>query len=410
MKVVVVDPSLFTLPYDAAFCRALARAGAEVDLVGRPLRPGENLAPTDFSFRPLFYGVSEKLRQPRPALKGLEHARGLATLARVIHRERPDIVHLQWLAVPLLDRPFLAATGGMTSLVFTAHNSGSFHDARNRLQEFGLGSALRRFAAILAHTEKTRAWLEARGIDSRRILSLPHPPLDLAADGSTEPVPPAEPGVVTVLLWGAIKPYKGLDVLVRAVLHHLPAELPLRAVVAGRPFMDLAPLHATIEAASRRDRFLFDLGFLSEARLAAWIRVADIVVFPYRTIDGSGALAATARFGKPIVASAIGIFAEEPARGLLELVPPGDPVALAARLRALILDPERRRAAGANTRRLAELLPTWDRFAAACLERYEQLRAERGPSSARSPSRAKGTLPPIDPASSRHQTRQPPRS
>lgn len=410
MKVLVVDPSLFTLPYDAAFCRALARAGAQVGLVGRPLRRNENLAPAEFSFRPLFYRASEALPHPPAALKGLEHARGLAALARLIRRDRPDIVHLQWLAVPLLDRPFLAATGGVTRLVFTAHNSGSFHDARSRLQALGLDGALRRFAAILAHTEKTRAWLEAQGVEPSRILLLPHPPLELAADGPAEPVPPAEPGVVTVLLWGAIKPYKGLDVLVRAVVHHLPAELPLRVVVAGRPFMDLAPLRAMIDAAPHRDRFRFDLGFLSEARLAAWIRAADIVVFPYRTVDGSGALAATARFGKPIVASAIGTFAEEPARGLLELVPSGDPAALAARLQALILDPERRRAAGANTRRLAQLLPSWDRFAAACLERYEQLLAERGPASAPSAGRARGSLRPLDPACSRHQTRQPPRS
>ena len=38
MKVFVVDPPLFTLPYDVHFSRALAAAGAEVELIGRPLR------------------------------------------------------------------------------------------------------------------------------------------------------------------------------------------------------------------------------------------------------------------------------------------------------------------------------------------------------------------------------------
>lgn len=273
MRVLMVDPFLFTLPYDAAFCRALARAGAAVRLVARPLRPGETLAPTDFSFRPLFYGVSEKLRQPRPALKGLEHAKGLAALARLIHRKRPDIVHLQWLAVPLLGRPFPAATGGVTNLVLTARN--------RRCAKPPPRAGPRWCSASVRGDPRPRRENPclARGPRYRSPAYLVAAPLAARArpDGSTEPVPSAEPGVATVLLWDAIEPYEGLDVLVRAVFHHLPADLPLRAVVAGRPLMDLAPLHATIEAASPHDRFLFDLGFLSEARLATWIRTADIV-------------------------------------------------------------------------------------------------------------------------------------
>lgn len=138
-------------------------------------------------------------------------------------------------------------------------------------------------------------------------------------------------------------------------------------MVAGRPFFDLAPLLAEIEASPWRDRFLFDLGFLPEARLAARIAAADIVVFPYREIDGSGALAATARFGKAIVATAVGTFAEPPARACLELVPPEDPAALAERSRTLIEVPARRAEAAARAARLGELLPSSERFAAACL-------------------------------------------
>ena len=37
----VIDPSLFTAPYDAALVAALRRAGVDAELVGRPLRAGE---------------------------------------------------------------------------------------------------------------------------------------------------------------------------------------------------------------------------------------------------------------------------------------------------------------------------------------------------------------------------------
>ncbi|MEJ5231636.1 MAG: glycosyltransferase [Geminicoccaceae bacterium] len=391
MNVLVVDPSLFTLPYDRAFCGALAAAGAEVTLVGRPLRALETIEPRGFTFLPLFYRRSERSGRGG-ILKGLEHAAGLLSLARLIDRVRPDIVHVQWLALPLLDRLLLAAADSATRLIMTAHNSGSVHLAQSRLQSLGLRGALSRFAAIVVHTEKTRAWLGGQGIPADRILLLPHPPLDLPDADGREPLPPAAPGTVTVLFWGAIKPYKGLDLLVRAVLDHLLPEVELRVVVAGRPFFDLAPLLAEIEASAWRDRFVFDLGFLPEARLAARIAAADIVVFPYREIDGSGALAATARFGKAIVATAVGTFAEPPARDCLELVPPEDPAALAERLRTLIEVPARRAEAAARAARLAELLPSWERFAAACLALYERTLERRSlgtsrPSLARSPER-----------------------
>jgi hypothetical protein len=39
LKVLVVDQSFFGLLYDVQFSAALAAAGADVTLVGRPLRP-----------------------------------------------------------------------------------------------------------------------------------------------------------------------------------------------------------------------------------------------------------------------------------------------------------------------------------------------------------------------------------
>lgn len=406
MRVLMVDPFLFTLPYDAAFCRALARAGAAVRLVARPLRPGETLAPTDFSFRPLFYGVSEKLRQPRPALKGLEHAKGLAALARLIHRKRPDIVHLQWLAVPLLGRPFPAATGGVTNLVLTARN--------RRCAKPPPRAGPRWCSASVRGDPRPRRENPclARGPRYRSPAYLVAAPLAARArpDGSTEPVPSAEPGVATVLLWDAIEPYEGLDVLVRAVFHHLPADLPLRAVVAGRPLMDLAPLHrrsrphrpttASCSTSASSPRLGWPPG--SGPRTSS--------AFPYRTIDGSSA----ARHDGAVRQADRRERDRDLRRGAGARAPGARPAGRSGAARGPPPSIDSRPGAASRGRRqhlrLAELLPSWERFAVACLERYEQQCAERDPPAARSPGRTTESLRPIDPASSRHQTRQPPRS
>ena len=61
MKVAVLDPSLFTIPYDAALCDALAEAGAELRLYGRGFRAGESM-PGRTRVIPHFYVASERLR------------------------------------------------------------------------------------------------------------------------------------------------------------------------------------------------------------------------------------------------------------------------------------------------------------------------------------------------------------
>ena len=76
------------------------------------------------------------------------------------------------------------------------------------------------------------------------------------------------------------------------------------------------------------------LRFVSGAELAGAFRAADLVVLPYREIDQSGVLFTALAFGKPMLLTAVGGFPEIAATGAAELVPPGDPDALAQRAHA----------------------------------------------------------------------------
>ena len=61
-RVALVDPSLFTLPYDAALAAALAAEGADVSLWGRPLRQGEVFDDPRVDWQPRFFVREERLR------------------------------------------------------------------------------------------------------------------------------------------------------------------------------------------------------------------------------------------------------------------------------------------------------------------------------------------------------------
>src|SRR3954471_16248140 len=117
MRVVLADPPAFTPPYDHELAAALARAGADVQLVTSRFRFGETPAPEGYTRREIFYPLSTRLfrrSRLRLPLKVAEHPFGVAALRAL----RADVLHLQWL-VPELDlrlfRPHLPS-------VFTAHD------------------------------------------------------------------------------------------------------------------------------------------------------------------------------------------------------------------------------------------------------------------------------------------------
>src|SRR6476646_3179724 len=108
MRVVLADPPAFTPPYDHALASALARAGADVELVTSPFRFGAAPEADGYRRTELFYPVSSRVfrrSRLRIPVKLLEHPVGLARL-----RHRPaDVVHLQWLSAPELDDRLLRA-------------------------------------------------------------------------------------------------------------------------------------------------------------------------------------------------------------------------------------------------------------------------------------------------------------
>src|SRR5262249_21726010 len=102
MRVVVADPPAYTPPYDRALSAALARRGVEVELVTSRFRFGAVAAPDGYDAREWFYPLSSRLpgTRLRLSVKAFEHPFGMARLALA----KPDVLHVQWLGVPELDR------------------------------------------------------------------------------------------------------------------------------------------------------------------------------------------------------------------------------------------------------------------------------------------------------------------
>jgi glycosyltransferase involved in cell wall biosynthesis len=113
---------------------------------------------------------------------------------------------------------------------------------------------------------------------------------------------------------------------------------------------------------------------VDEAEVAAYFAEADIIVLPYRRIDQSGVLMVALAFGKPIVASRVGGFAETLQDGVHGfLVEPGNVESLAQALTRLLSDDELRARMASAVERLAGEELLWSNIAKQTVRLYQTL-------------------------------------
>jgi glycosyltransferase involved in cell wall biosynthesis len=395
MRVHVVDPSAYTPPYDHALCRALAATGADVELFTSRFAYGEAPPAEGYERRELFYrlahrGAAEGTRsRAGQALKLVEHVPDMLRYRRAARAA--DVVHFQWLTVQPLDVHLLPRRRRTESktrpprpkLVLTAH------DVLPREPRPGQLAAQRRlyerFDAVVVHSEYGRGRLHELGVDPDRVHVIPHGALTYLAEVAQAPL---EDGLSfhaegpVAMLFGLLRPYKGLDVLLRAWRGTASdggdgsegeagegigiegAEL----WVVGMPRYDIA---AVIDAAPASVRLV--PRFIPDAELGVYFRRADLVVLPYLEADQSGVLFTALAFGKPLLLSDVGGFPEMVACGAARTVPAGDPDALRTALRELLADPAARSAMADRARAAVAGPYSWERIARAHTKLYERL-------------------------------------
>ena len=346
MRVVLADPPAFTPAYDHELAAALARAGADVELVTSHFRFGEAPAPDGYARRELFYPLSSRLfhrSKLRLPLKVAEHPLGLAAL----RARGGDVLHLQWL-VPELDRRLFRPRRRRSSRRTTCCRGGP------RARGSCGVTCCARFDRVVVHSARGRETLAELGVDAA---SHPHP------------VFPSDPvrrdDGRTVLAFGVIRPYKGLGDAIEGA-----RRAEARLIVAGDPLEPMGPYRAAAHGLDVDWR----LGYLSQPEVDRALGEATLAVFPYRPeLDQSGALLRALGAGVPAVAYDVGGVAEPVALfGAGRVVPAGDLEAFAAAIRELLDDPDALEAARAGARRArAEL--TWDASARAHLALYEEI-------------------------------------
>jgi glycosyltransferase involved in cell wall biosynthesis len=209
-------------------------------------------------------------------------------------------------------------------------------------------SVLERADLLVTHAPAQARELGGLGLGGRPRLELFHPRFvaaDLAPSPGTAEVTGfraslGDPELV-LLCFGAVRPYKGFDLAVRA-LARLPEERRPALLIAGRFWHGADDYRRLVaELGLERSVRLVDR-YVDDGEAALFFAAADGVVLPYRSASQSGVVQLAFAYGRPVVAAAVGGLPDAVADGVDGLLcPPNDVVALTAALDQFAVERER---------------------------------------------------------------------
>ena len=296
---------------------------------------------------------------------------GALRLGLELWRHRHDSIHVQSFRVTAFEAPlYFLLRPWLRNLVITAHNAVPHEAARWHRGFFERWYRLVDRIHVLSSYARDRLIAEF-GVPEWKLLLTPmgncedfvvEHPIDTGAACRSSLGIPQDARVV--LFFGLIRRYKGVDRLLAAFELLAKAE-EIYLVIAGTTAPDLArELEATIERSEAQARIRLRLRFSSDQELAALLRMADVVVFPYQHVYQSSALLLAMSFGKAIIASDIPGLSEYIDAGVEGILcDTSKPTHLAREILALAREDARREALGAAAREVSLECYGWEGIA-----------------------------------------------
>jgi glycosyltransferase involved in cell wall biosynthesis len=118
----------------------------------------------------------------------------------------------------------------------------------------------------------------------------------------------------TLLFFGNIAPYKGLEYLVSAFTELLNKDRSYRLIIVGRPKGSEGywkQIHEGIARSGIRDRIIQRIEYIPDEETELFFKAADVLILPYTRVFQSGVLFLGYGFGLPAIAADVGTLKEE---------------------------------------------------------------------------------------------------
>jgi glycosyltransferase involved in cell wall biosynthesis len=309
---------------------------------------------------------------PRNLLKAMLKALDLffyRHLLQEIDSVNPDVVHILFeFRFPF---PFAWAMHRKYPIVSTVHEPK--HHAgtllrfvlMNLIQDSDCLLIMKHSDKITVHGQKHKEYLVSKGFPSHKVHIIPHGAFSFFDQWEQEVADTRED---SVLFFGEIKPYKGIEYLIEAGKLIEQCFPSVSIVIAGEG--DFTKYEGLVKGDSH---FIVDNRFIPDSEVAGLFQKASLVVLPYIYGSQSGIISIAGAFKKPVVATDIGHFREMIEDGKTGfIVPSRDARALAEAIARLLINAELRQKMGENAYRAVREKFSWDKIAQKFINVYKE--------------------------------------
>jgi glycosyltransferase involved in cell wall biosynthesis len=384
MQIWMIDPAGNTPYYDAELTTALEQSGVDITLLtSRYLYTDLPIEITQYSenffFKPLsrFRQRLRKSNKVRQIARLLIYPIDLMRFTWRFRQSRPDLLHIQWMFLPVLDRHLFRLFGRRTPLIVTVHNP-AIREAR--FASISDMSPYFEFASkLIVHSQNNADMLVNRFPQYReKVEIIPIGTMDYQPQrldkqqARTRLQLPANARIV--LFFGLIRPYKGLITLIEAmedVVRQLPAA---HLLIAGKSHEDFAIYQQAIEQYGLNNHVTSRIDFIPDDEVPAYFSAADVLCLPYKETSQSAVLLNAFGFGMPVVVTNVGglpDMVEAEQNGTI--VPPNDPQAMARALVELLSDEAKLQRYSQYSLYLAREKYSWQAVATQTAELYQRV-------------------------------------
>ena len=310
-------------PYVFGLATELISKGATVDLIG-----SDELDLPEFHGKSRLNFLNLRGNQRRDAGFSEKVSRIFKYYAKLIRyaaTAKPKIFHILWNnKFEVFDRTLLMLFYRLMGkkVVLTVHNvnAGRRDSKDSAVNRLTLRIQYRLADHIFVHTKKMKQELiEEFGARASRITVIPFginnsvPDTRLTSSEARQRLG-VHQDEKTILFFGAITPYKGIEYLVDAFKQILRRHDDYRLIIAGRPNNCESYWRAIVDASGEgveTGRILLKGEYIPDDETEIYFKAADVLVLPYRHVYQSGVLCLGYSFGVPILAADVGSLKDE---------------------------------------------------------------------------------------------------
>jgi glycosyltransferase involved in cell wall biosynthesis len=310
-------------PYALGMAAALTAAGVQIDFIGSDdLSVPELLANPRLRFLNL---RGDQREDASPKAKVLRVLKYYARLIAYAAKAKPKLFHILWNnKFQLLDCTLLMLYYKLLGkrVIFTAHNvnAGKRDQNDSWLNRISLKVQYSLCDHVFVHTDGMKREMASQ-------FSIPKSKISIIPFGINNTVPNTSLSSAeakrqlaiskddkTMLFFGNIAPYKGLEYLIAAFTKLLKKDRSYRLIIAGTPKGGedyWKQIQQSITRNGVRDRIIERIEHIPDEETEVYFKAADILVLPYARIFQSGVLFLGYSFGLATIVADVGDLKEE---------------------------------------------------------------------------------------------------